>query len=258
MQLQKCNLAADQFVPNTEDFFLRVLHYGGDYGNFISYAVEWLVGATDIKIQDVITETGASHLHEVCYLHRECNPGDSNLHYIFYGPQRHNLSVVRTHWVPNAYPESTVEVKLLSRQGPTVVVDYTGCILELINNRRTKMPIQFTLDAGNMISMHRYYANVCWQVATWPNVFVFKMSKLSTDPAQELLRLISFLNIRRQRTNTELQDMLQYWQSRQKFLGRDQQVRTLLQNGVSIDDPRINNDEREMLSAFDKYDYKFL
>jgi hypothetical protein len=84
------------------------------------------------------------------------------------------------------------------------------------------------------------------------------MKQLSIDPIKEFRRLMSFLKIRAVRSNSEFVNMLQYWQSRQPFLGRDQQVQEWLRASSDCIDPRINDIEKQLIAAFPKYDYKFL
>lgn len=254
--LQQCEFVNDRFVPSLEKYNLRVLHHGGDYGNFITYVVEWLTGSTNYDIQQVITETGAAHGHPVYYLQRH-DVENNKISYEFYGHCKSNFSVVRLHWLHSAYQDSTLEVTLLSQQGPTVVVDYTDCILELTNNRRHKMPVPFELNVEKVISMHRHYSLVCRQIESWPNVFVFKMKQLSIDPIKEFRRLMSFLKIRPVRSNSQFQNMLQYWQSCQPFLGRDSQIQQWM-HCPSLPDPKINDVEQQLIAAFPKYDYRFL
>lgn len=252
----QCKFVNDQFVPNLEDLNLRVLHHGGDYGNFIVYVVEWMAGVNDTDIQQVIIPTGAAHGHSVYYLQRDYLP-DGNISYEFRGRLANDFSVVRLHWLFPAYQDSALEVKLLSQQGPTVVIDYTDCMLEMSNNRRHKMPIPFELDVEKVISMHRHYSLICREIESWPNVFVFKMKQLSIDPAKEFRRLLSFLKLRAVRSNSQFRDMLQYWKSCQPFLGRDRQIQEWM-HSPSLPDPVINDIEEQLISAFPKYDYRFL
>jgi hypothetical protein len=255
--LQQCEFVNDRFVPSLEKHNLRVLHHGGDYGNFIAYVVEWLTGSTDNDIQQVITETGSAHGHPVCYLHRY-GVENNKMSYEFLGRCASNFSAVRLHWLFPVYKDAALEVQLLSQQGPTVVVDYSECILEITNNRKHKMPVPFELDLETVILKHQHFALICRQIESCPNVFVFKMKQLNIDPIKEFRRLMTFLKIRVVRSNSEFVNMLQYWQSSQPFLGRDQQVQEWLRASPDSIDPRINDIEKQLIAAFPKYDYKFL
>jgi len=218
----------DDFDKFINSYDLRILHSGGDYGNFLLWAMGWLDQKEYQTIQQVQTETGSFHHNMDNYINRDYDSSPVELANIY-----NSASIVRLH-----YNINNIENDILSiaDTGPTMLIDPTNCILEMLNNRETKMLQQASCKIENI-------QDLASQIQTWLNVFdkcrnlqhenlyIVKMKQLVKKPAITIKQAYQWWRKHDGvRSNDEINDTVSYWQSKQKFLNHDESILALLRS----------------------------
>lgn len=228
-----------------EQFELRVVHTGGDYGNFLCWGLGWLDDLNYQSIENVITDNGSAHNHRDNFINRydEYHLTNANT----------TSGIVRLHYNINDIKHDILEIADI---GPTVVIDPTNCLIELINNRQTKMPagsfrkITQTLMLEKEISTFQNVVNKINSVEH-PNLRVVKMKQLVNRPVNTLTALYQWWKQKDSvRSNNELDECINFWQGRQEYLNQDEKILALFRDKNSA----LNDKIPEMLKEKIKQD----
>jgi len=249
----------DDFDKFINSYDLRILHSGGDYGTFLTWALGWLDHKEYQDIQQLHTEAAGFYYHMDNYINRDYDSGTVRLTV----NDNHATSIVRLHYNINDIEN---DILAIADTGPTILIDPTNCILEMLNNRETKMLQQASWSKIENIQ------ELASQIQTWLNVFdkcrnlqhenlyIVKMKQLVKKPAITIKQAYQWWRKHHGvRSNDEINDAIAYWQSKQKFLNHDENILALLrsndplltQNIPSILKSRLCNTAQQLSSKTD-------
>jgi len=215
----------DDYLKYLEQFDLRVVHTGGDYGNFLCWALGWLDDLNYQSIEDVITENGSVHNYRDNFINRHDEYHLTNTNT--------TSSIVRLHYNVNDIESDILEI---ADTGPTVVIDPTNCILELLNNRQPEMPFCSFTKVTNVIELARAistFQNASNQINSIEhcNLHVVKMKQLVNRPVKTLTTLCQWWKHKNSaRSTKEIEESINFWQDRQAYLDQDEKILTLFRD----------------------------
>jgi hypothetical protein len=226
----------ENFSPDTTKWKLRLVHHGGDYGNFLSWFLHWLLQPIYVTFDEALWPDGSMHGAMCPYLQRWPDPADaSKFFYRFSGHRRPDEhSILRMHLLgyhdKELYGSGIRELELLCKQGPTVIIDHTDSIFELANNRKEKMPSEITSkDADTVINSldlwYRFYKRFLPK-EPMHNLYKISMSDLTQNTFDTTMDLLEWWGVsnRINRSIKEIHEVIARWQQSQKHFGKDQLI----------------------------------
>lgn len=226
----------ENFLPDTSKWKLRLAHHGGDYGNFLSWFLHWLLQPIYGTFEEALWPDRSMHGAMCPYLQRWTDPNDVNkFFYRFSGHRRPGKhSILRMHLLGyvdgELYGSGVRELELLCKQGPTILIDHTDSIFELANNRIEKMPREVTsLDHDDVMnSLHLWYRfyNRFLPKQAMDNFYKISVTDLTQDTFNTVMQIIKWWGVETQitRTTEEIQEVIVQWRQSQKHFGKDQLI----------------------------------
>lgn len=204
------------------DYSLVIQHVGGDYGNMIYWAMDWMEREQCQSIEDVIDiSTGSAHLYDnVNYLQRYFDH-NKLLDYKFNSV---NKSIVRFH-----YEFLNVQNDLLdsAKQTKTIVINFDKCILECLQNRSLKMPEQANAKIKNISDFAEGFRSLILisniiNSTKHENLYHLNMNRLVNDPVNCLIDCYSWWKNKKPiRNKKEIEKSIEYWIDTQPYLNYD-------------------------------------
>ena len=243
-----------QFIPLVNEWALRIAHYGGDYGNFVSWFLQWLIDPEHSSIEQILLSDGSAHGTPVPYLQRDLiTVSDSK--YIKYTlhdyPGIFSKSILRLH-LTGVGQSPIDEVTLLSKQGPTLLIDPDLCI-EVQNNRIDKMPkLPLAQETNPVAVIHNYnfYRLNNIPIHSIKNLYVVSVTELTTNTYNTLEQILRWWGNHQMcavRSKQEILDAVAYWHSKQQHIGKDQLICDIA-NGVNLPEATLTDLDRSFLN----------
>lgn len=212
-------------MQDISNFDLRIIHAGGDYGNFLSWALAWLNDPEYENIENILTDNGSAHRHIENFIHRDF---DQDNQLVDYELRNHSDNgILRLHYNFNNVEKDIIS---LADIGPTVVIDPTNCLLETFNNRQEKMPngsykkINGVADLSAELTAFTHIIDTINKL-NHSNLYVIKMKQLIGRPKQTILDCYNWWTNQQTPANQNNFDQaLLYWQNKQRFLSCDDKL----------------------------------
>lgn len=206
------------------NYSLVIQHIGGDYGNMIHWAMDWMERKECQSIEDVIDiSTGSSHFHNANYLQRYFDH-NKLINYTYNLNDGGNKSILRLH-----YDNLNVQNDLLhsAKQTKTIVINFDKCILECLQNRSLKMPEEanakiknindFAISFRSLLSVSKIINSTKHK-----NLYHLNMNHLVTNPVNCLIDCYFWWKNKNPiRNKEEIEKSVKYWINKQRYLNYD-------------------------------------
>jgi hypothetical protein len=242
--MQRTDLFSDTMPKLNYDLVIQ--HVGGDYGNFIHWALDWMDREDCQPIEFVIKDDGSSHYHVAKYLQRFFDINDSMIGFKFYNSGNktliENKFILRMH-----YEFMHINRDLLdsAAQTKTIVIDIDGCILECLQNRSLKMPdakIKNTHDLKTSFFTLEY-VNEQIKSSMHANLYHLNLSNLISNPVNTLVECYKWWKNKEPiRTLSEIEYSIHYWINSQSFFNYDKRfLQGLLKDDIGLNKLNLKN-----------------